>query len=83
VLEDLLHLLKASERLSWECVEPVVGSTIQTGWEHMTQEQVVVRVDCYLVLVLTDVLDGVSHSRVALEAQHHKLLWEAVRSGFL
>ena len=30
-----------------------------------------------------EVLDGVSRSRVALEAQHYELLWEAIRSDIL
>ena len=41
------------------------------------------RVDRHLVLVLTELLDGVNHSRVALETQHHELLQEMVKSDLL
>ena len=41
------------------------------------------RVYCHLVLILTEVLDGVGRSRIALEARHHELLREAVRSDIL
>jgi len=41
------------------------------------------RVDRHLVLVLTEVLDRVGRSRVALEARHHELLRETVRSDIL
>ena len=41
------------------------------------------RVDRHLVLVLTKELDGVSCSRVVLEARHHELLGKAVRSDLL
>ena len=58
MVEGLLHLLEAPKRLSRECVEPVVGSTFETRSEHTTMEQVVVRVDSHLVLVLTEALDG-------------------------
>jgi len=56
VVKGLLHILKALERLFWESVEPVICSALETGWEHTTQEQVVVRTCLHLVLVLTEVL---------------------------
>jgi len=83
VIESMLHLFESPERLSRECIEPVVGNALETGWEHTTQEQVIVKVDHHLVLVLTEVLDGVSRSRVGLEAPYHELHREAVRSDIL
>ena len=38
VIKGQLHLLEALERVSWECVEPVVGNAFETGREHATQE---------------------------------------------
>ena len=38
VVKGLFHLLEAPERLSWECIELVVGNALETGLEHMTQE---------------------------------------------
>jgi len=38
-----------------------------------------VRVDCHLVLVLSEVLDGISHPRVALEVRHYELFRKTVR----
>ena len=38
------------------------------------------RVDRHLVLVLTEVLDRIGCSRVAVEARHHELLRKVVRS---
>jgi len=74
---------RSSERLSRECVEPDIGSAMEIGREHTTQEYIFVRVDCYLVLVFTHVLDGVGGFRIALETRHHELLREAVRSDLL
>ena len=41
------------------------------------------RVGRHLVLVLTEVLDGVDHSRVALETRHHELSREMVGGDLL
>ena len=49
----------------------------------MTQEQVIVKVDRQLFLVLMEVFDVVSWSRVAVVTQHHELLQEVVRSDIL
>jgi len=38
VVEGMLHLLESLERLRWECVEPVIGGTFDTGWEYTTQK---------------------------------------------
>ena len=62
---------EAPERFSRVCIKLVVGSALETGREHMAQEQVIMRVNRHLVLVLMEVLDRVGHSRVALETQHH------------
>jgi len=83
VIEDLPHLFKAPEQIPRERVEPIVGGTFATGWKHVTQEEVIVRVDSHLVLVLPEMLDGVSGSIVALEARYYELLRETVRGGFL
>ena len=58
VTESLVHLPELLETLSRERKEPVVGAVLETGQEYMTQEQVIVRVDCYLVLLLAEMLDG-------------------------
>jgi len=52
VVENLLHLFEVSERLAWKRIEPVVGGTFETGWEHMAQERVFMGIDCRLILVL-------------------------------
>jgi len=41
------------------------------------------RVDCHLVLVLSEVLDGIGRPRVALEVWHYELCEEMVRGDFL
>jgi len=83
VVKCLLHLLKTPEKLLKERIEPVVSSALETRREHTTQVQVVVRMNRHLVLILTEVMDGVDCSGVAFEARHHKLLREAVRSDLL
>ena len=80
MVECLLHLLEASERLSRKRIESVIGSALETEREHMAQEQVIMRVNRHLVLVLMNVLDGVSCSRVAFKARHHELFHEVVKS---
>jgi len=68
--------------VSRERAEPIVGDAFKTGWEHTIQE-VIVRVDRHLVLVLPEVLDGIDRLRVALEAWHYELFRKAVRGDFL
>ena len=62
-------------------MELVASGAFETGREHETQKEVIVRVDCNLVQVLPEVLDGIS--RVVFEARHYELLGEVVRSDFL
>ena len=59
MIESMIHLFEAPKRSSRECIKPVVGNALETGREYMTGEQVVVRVDRHLILVLTEVLDRV------------------------
>ena len=66
-----------------ERVEPVVSGAFETGWEHATQEEVIVRVDRHLVLVLPEVLDGIDRPRVALEAWHYELFVKEMKGDFL
>ena len=49
----------------------------------MTQEKIVMRMDCHLVLVLSELLDGIGRPRVVFEARYHKLLGKVVRTDFL
>ena len=83
MVKGQLHLLNTPERLSRKYIELVISNALETGLEHMTQEQVIVKVDSHLVLELMEVLDGAGHSRVLLEAWHHELLLKAVRSDLL
>ena len=59
VIEDLPHLFKAPEQIPRERVELVVGDAFETGWKHVTQEEVIMRVDRHLVLVSSEVLNGI------------------------
>ena len=45
--------------MPWERVESVAGGAFETGGEHATQEEVIMRVNRYLVRVLHEVLDGI------------------------
>ena len=69
MVEGMLHPLEAPERLSQKCTEPVVGNATDSGQEHMTQEQVFVRLDYHLVLVLKKVLDEISRYQVYLHLE--------------
>ena len=64
-------------------MESVISGAFETGWEHVTQEEVIIRVDRHLVLVLLGGLDGIGRSRVALEARHDELFREAASGDFL
>jgi len=48
----------------------------------VTQEEVIMKVDRQLVLVLLEVLDVIGRPRVALEARHYELFGEVVRGDF-
>ena len=66
-----------------ERVKTIIAGAFETGWEHATQEEVIVRVDCHLVLVLSEVLDGIGRHIVALKARHYELFGEAMRGDVL
>jgi len=82
VIECLPHLFETSEYVPRERVKTVIGGDFETGCKHATQNEVIVRVYCHLVLVLPEV-HGINCPRVALEARHHELFREAVRGDFL
>jgi len=60
----------------------VVGDPFEAGWECLAEEEVIMRVECYLVLVLAEMKEWVGDFRIMIKGCHHKLLWEA-RSGDL
>jgi len=60
-------------------VKSVVGGAFETGWEHTSQEEVIMRVDRYLVLVLSEEMNGINRSRVVLEVRHYELFEKTVR----
>jgi len=68
--------------MSREIVEPIIDGAFETGLEHTTQE-VIMRVDRHLVLILPEVLDGIDRRGVALKAQNYEHFGEAVRGDFL
>ena len=67
MVESLLHLFEAMERMPRKRVEPVVGGVFEIGGEHVTQEEIIMRIDRHLVLILLEMLDGIGHSGVVFE----------------
>ena len=65
-----------------EKVEPTVGGAFETGWEHVTQEVIIVRVNRHQSLGMPEVLDVIGRPRVAHEAQHYELFGEVVKGDF-
>ena len=59
VVEGLLQLPKVPKRLPREQIKSAIGDAFKTGWEYTAQEQVIVRVNRHLVLVLAEVLDRI------------------------
>ena len=51
----------------------MISDTLESGREHPTEEEVIVRIDCHLVLKLAKMKEGVGGSRVMVEGGHHKL----------
>jgi len=45
----------------------MVGGAFKIGREHPTKEKVIMSVDCYSVLELTEMKEGVGGSRAAIE----------------
>ena len=66
-----------------EKVKPIVGDAFETGWEHITQEEVIMREDLHLVLILSEVLDEIGRPRVVLEVRHYELFKKTIRGDFL
>jgi len=74
--------MKIPERIPQELIEPVVGDLLEAGWECSAEEEVIVGVHCYLVLVLAQMKEWVRGSRIMIKGWHHKLLWEAEHGHF-
>jgi len=83
VIEGLLYLFETLERVPQEIVEPIIGGAFEIGWKHTAQEEVIVKVDCHLVLIPPEVLDGIGRPKVSLEIQYYELLGKVVRGDFL
>ena len=57
----------------------MVGDPLEAGWECSVEKEVVVGVDCHLVLVLAEMKEWVRSFQIVIKGWHHKLLWEAER----
>ena len=76
---ESLHIFETSERVPRDRVESVIDHVFETGWEHATHEEVIVRVDRHLLLVLPEVLHRISRPGATLKARHYELFEEAER----
>jgi len=65
--------MKILEYIPREQIKPVVGDPLEAGRKCSTKE-VVVSVNCHLVLVLGKMKEWVGGSRVVIKGRHHKLL---------
>ena len=72
IVEGLSYLFDVPERVARKRVEPVIGDPLEIGGKHPAHKEVIVRIDCHLILVVSKMLDGVSHIGVKVEIQHHK-----------
>ena len=61
------HVMKVPELVPRERVKPVVGDSLEAGWERSAEEKIVVSVNCHFVLILAEMLEGVRGSRVVVE----------------
>jgi len=78
VTKSPLYLFKALEWVPLERIEPVIDDAFEIGRKHAIQEEVTVKMARRLILVLSEVLDGIDRPRVAIEAQHYEVFGKAV-----
>ena len=55
--------MKIPEQIPRERIELVVGDPLEARWKCSTEEEVIVGVDCHLVLVLAEMKEWVRGSR--------------------
>jgi len=70
-------LTKIPEQIPRERIEPVVCYPLKARWKCLTEEEVVIGLDCNLVLVLAEMKEWIGGSRIMIKGWHHKLLLEA------
>ena len=54
VEECVSYFMEASEGIPQERVKPVVGDSLEAGWERSTEKEIVVSIDRYFVLLLAE-----------------------------
>jgi len=68
IIECVSHVMEAPEWILQERVKLVVGDSFEAGWQHSTEEKVIISVDCYFLLVLEEVQEGIRGSRIVVES---------------
>ena len=79
IVEGSPHLLEVSKRVARKRVETVGDDPLKAGRENSTNEEVIMRIDRHLIMVVLKMLDGAGRAGVEVKAQHHELHWETVR----
>ena len=62
------HLRKVVESVLQQGVEPIQCRSFQTGKKSEAHDWIIVVVDHHLVLVVSDVLNRIAHSRIVVES---------------
>ena len=83
IVECVSYLMEVLERVPRERVKPVVGNSLEVGRERSTEKEIIMSIDRHLVLVLTEMYEGLKDSRVVVKGWHQKLLRKAEHDHFL
>ena len=82
VVKRIGYFMKILERIPQERIKPVVGDPLEAGC-GCSAEEVIMGIDCHLILALAEMKEWVGGSRVVIKGRHHKFLRQAERGDFL
>ena len=74
VVKCISYFMKIPERIPREGIKSVVGDFLEAEWECSAEKEVIVGVNCHLVLILAKMKEWVGGSQVVIKGLHHKLL---------
>ena len=76
IKEQLGEILEVTNRSWRKRVEPIRGYSLQARGEDPTQDRVIFGIDHHLIMILTEILDWVVLTELAVKGQNRELIWQ-------
>ena len=54
--------MKVPEQIPRERIKLVVGNPLEAGWEYSVEKEVIMGINCHLILILTEIKEWVGGS---------------------